>query len=470
MAVPLLNWSKSIRDLSLEKSDDSDRRGFSKARTIVIYWGFLVVVGLASVLVLITVPETASGTKTGYTSFMGTALDEFVSCTIPGPGPANTTFVDHKLHLVAENGTRIAPIISKEWAANYSCSNPCGAIAMNQRTAIFRQPDDYELASDRSLAKVILIANFTSTRDRLAANFQLVVRKGVLFVLPYVISQGIWASAFGRRSPTQTRDALYLFLRDGHAHGKYPTPNRVGLHPRRKIMAKLLALCTYFWTLFVTIISMPVLFVTILAVESYLHGLPESAALTSIDSWSQWAGAGLVLVAALISQFHNRAVAAIRAGSLKKSLLGLKKSSARGAKHLSLPIWTWMCETPSFEWKSFWDFWQDADNAVWFDRHGRRLIQPINADQMRAVHTVGSLPLDLNTVLPRTSWLVHQKATAGSGTQPLTAINNVGSLNASTSTLSTSLQEPVAPALVSRPTEIRITVLPETQATTRPSS
>lgn len=244
MAVPLLNWSKSIRDLSLEKNDEGSRSGFSKARTIVIYWGFLVVVGLTSVLILISVSETSTGAGAGYTTFVGTALDEYISCTIPGPEPANTTFANHKLNIYAENGTRIAPVISNEWAAKYSCSDPCAAIATKKGTAIFRQSDDYELASDRSLSKIVLIENVTSAKDRLAADFQLIVRKAVVFVLPYVVSQGIWASAFGRRSPTQTRDALYLFLRNGHVPGRHLTTSRIGLHPRRKLMAKMIALCT----------------------------------------------------------------------------------------------------------------------------------------------------------------------------------------------------------------------------------
>jgi hypothetical protein len=453
MAVPLLNWSKSIRDLSLEQNDSTGRGGFSKARTIIVYWGFLVVIGLVSVLVIIAVPDNSLG----HQMWIGEPRNIPLSCTVMSSASANATFPPPELRQTDPiTGANMGPVIDQDWASEHNCYDPCPAMAAATGPATFRQADDYQLIAVRTLVKLGDIDGQTTDKDRLAVNFQQFIRFAAVFVLPYIICQGMWAIAFGRRSPSQTRDALYIYLRDGGKPASHQHKPRFDAHPNRKRIAKILALCTYAWALFVTVISMPVLFLTILALETYINTLPETAALTSIDSWSTWAGTTLVLLAALISKFHNRAIGALRSGSPRIVFSRIRKSLTRGAKHITIPIWNWMLETPSFEWRSLRAFLHDTDSAVWFDRHGRRMAPPIGADQLRAVHAAGSLPLDLSTVVPRSSssWLIKQKASASSAVQPSVSADSVGNADASATSLSQETDTALPQDQQRTPTEI----------------
>jgi hypothetical protein len=194
MAVPLLNWSKSIRDLSLDKGDQKGQHSFSAARTIIVYWGFLVVTGLVSILVLI---EASDPTKLGYSTLIETKTDEMVACAKLDAGSANSTFPPPLLaSYYRTNNSLVGPIIDFDWAQEHHCSNPCASMATNKGLAAFRQADDYQLASLRSLIKVFEVPKHATQQDRLAADFQYFVERWAIFVLPYVISQGIWATAF----------------------------------------------------------------------------------------------------------------------------------------------------------------------------------------------------------------------------------------------------------------------------------
>jgi hypothetical protein len=414
LAVPLLNWSKSIRDLSIGKKDDSGKSEFSKARTIIVYWGLLVVLGLFSVMVLL---ESSHPQKLGFYSMMGSLGGETISCVMKSSPSqyANLTFDPPLLQYnYNQDGLNLSvPLIDAAWANAHGCSTPCKALASTLGPAIFRQADDYQLVSLSQVVKAFEVPGRISGEERLTNRFQSFVLVWSIFVIPYIILQGVMAAAFGRRTPTQARDALYIFVRDGRRpQGSLPPANS-GVRPHRKLLAKWLALATYAWALFVTIICVPVLILSMFATESYLFGLPQSESATSIGSWSPWAGTALVLIAALISKFHNRFVAAIRgiwgAQSFRDIARGFHKSSLRGVKHLSLPILQFLYATPTFEWKSFRRFWHDADSAIWFNRHGRLLTPPLGPDQMRAVQTVGSLPVNLSTVVPRRSWLIVDK-------------------------------------------------------------
>lgn len=200
-----------------------------------MYWGFLVVTGLISVMVLIEAPVPQ---KVGYAAFLESTTDGMVSCTKISSSSPNSTFPPPALNLFSRNDAYFWPVIDADWAHEHHCSSPCISMATTRGPAIFRQADDYQLATKRSLIKLYDVPEFISSKDRLAASFQLFIRQWSIFVLPYVVSQGVWAAAFGRRSPTQTRDALYIFLRHGGKPVAHQSTAQISIHPRRKLIAK----------------------------------------------------------------------------------------------------------------------------------------------------------------------------------------------------------------------------------------
>ncbi len=210
LAVPLLNWSKSIRDLGMVKGDDdSEKNDFSKARTIIVYWGFLIITGLFSVMAL---AEDRNPKALGYYSLLQSLGGETISCVISGP-PAqfdslNFTALAIK-NTVQQNGTIITfPTVDAKWADMHGCSTPCTALASKLGSAIFRSASDYQLATREQIDVIYSVPGKVTNSELLASWFQTIILKFSLFVIPYVILQGIFAATFGRRSPTQTRDAL----------------------------------------------------------------------------------------------------------------------------------------------------------------------------------------------------------------------------------------------------------------------
>lgn len=398
ITVPLLNWSRSLRDLSLKKrSDDNDdhddEQDFSRARSIVIYWGFLVAVGLFSALVLIVgatngilfdifhVVHNAS-----ISCVQSGSPSEFDSLEFEGLFNITSTFI--------KNGTTVEfPVIYKEWMTTYGCSNPCGYIP---RPAIFRSIDEYTLMTFAEFTNQLNVAGYQSSRDRLNSDFQNLVVVWSRFVFPFIIVQGIWTAIFGRRSPTQIRDTVYLFLRD-----RRPLRS-LGVNPR-KLVAKLVALSVYLWALFVTIICLPVLIITIVAVETWLHRVPQAESANHIGAWSPWAGTALALIAVFIGRYERPFVNLLhRLRNGEQSWHDFRQrsghSAANGFRRFRVPIVTFLFHTPSSEWQSFYAFWKDADSAKYYNRHGKlreSLGQPRHA---------ATMPAEMTTIVPRKSW------------------------------------------------------------------
>jgi hypothetical protein len=332
-----------------------------------------------------------------------------ISCVI-GSTPeqySNLTFSDTLLvhHITLSDGTDVEiPLIDADWAYDHGCLSPCQT---KPDPAIFRTPGDYQLLTVNQLSHIELIQNVTTGTERLASKYRSFVLTWSTFTIPFIIVQGFWVAAFGRRSPTQIRDALYILLRDLKIPRDYQPRVRKGINPRRKLAAKWLALLMYAWSLFVTIFCIPILTLTILAAEAYIDGIPASEALTHVGSWSPWAGTVLVLLAAMISKFHRRIVESLfgkhRKSSWRDVVHSIWASANRGFKHIKLPVLTALTTTPASEWECFRHFWEDADNAEYYNRHGK--ILPARLDEPRVLDNRSqTLPAELSRIKPRKTW------------------------------------------------------------------
>jgi hypothetical protein len=406
ITVPLLNWSRSLRDLTIEKSGEEDADGkeeFSKSRAIIVYWGFLIIIGSLSLDIGLEVTSRVgfwnlvSPTSTEMTCVMHSNPAQYSNLTF------NSTPLVHKITLA--NGTALqVPLIDADWAAAHGCLSPCQAIL---DCAIFRTPDDYQLLTVDELSRVDIISGVTTETEQLASNFESFVLTWSQFTLPFVLLQGIWAAAFGRRSPSQIRDVLYILLRDLKIPRDCQPHVRTDTSSHWKMAAKWLALIVYAWSLFVTVFCIPILALTILAAEAYIYGLPQSDSLIHVGSWAPWAGTVLVLLAALISKFHHRVVEALFGRRRKTSWYdighSIMASVGRGFKHLNLPIWLFFTTTPAMEWKSFRHFWKDPNNAEYYNRHGKVLPAPLGQPQKLNTRSK-TLPTQLTGLVTRKSW------------------------------------------------------------------
>jgi len=402
ITIPLLNWSKSLRKLYLDKarSDDEGERDFSRARTIIIYWGFLVTIGLFSVLFLVV------GLAYGK-FFDGTypVLDATISCLLSGP-PSNFSSLQFKrlpFNLTSTFKSNQSfvnfPAINLEWAAEHGCSNPCQSVPDR---AIFRSADDYTLMSGDAMRIGMYIENTLTKKERSLLDFEYFVRSWSCFIFPYVILQGFWTAAFGRRSPVQTRDALYIYIRDLHIMQKRS-------RPFRRITAKTIALTAYLWGVFVTIICIPITIVTIVAVETYLNHIPESETLAHIDSWAPWAGASLALVAALIGRYERPVMELAHRVHTKQSSwrdVGqrIRNHARERFKSFQLPVINFFVTTSADEWRSFRSFWADADTAKRSNRHGRTL-EALPNQTITPLRHAATMPVTMSKIVPRkSSW------------------------------------------------------------------
>jgi hypothetical protein len=78
-------------------------------------------------------------------------------------------------------------------------------------------------------------------------------------------------------------------------------------------------------------------------------------------------------------------------------------SAGRGFKHLRLPIWIFFTTTPVTEWRSFRSFWKDANNAEYYNRHGKILPAPLGEPQKLDTRSK-TLPTNLTGLVARKSW------------------------------------------------------------------
>jgi hypothetical protein len=331
ITVPLLNWSSTLRKLGAQadrtivrpdppttptsqylytpktyaerraarSARHAEAQGNSSTRTIVIYWTFLVTVGmLATTMVTVICPtilgRNPSASATCQNLRVGNApITVAVENVICAPGTDTT--VDY---------------IDTAYVYYNNCTNPC---AEPGNKALFRRLRSLMLL-DRTQARRSFGNSydyFGSTRtgtEKRQSRFAGGVHIALLFGFPYVLLQGLWAACFGRREPAEVRDLLFLAF----TSPKILKHIKPSWHRFWRGLIKWYAWIVYLLAVLIVLVCAPLFIMCIVANEFILWLDPSEEEPYFIGQWMPWAVVGLVLVAALIGSYHHSVVVIIR--------------------------------------------------------------------------------------------------------------------------------------------------------------
>ena len=188
-------------------------------------------------------------------------------------------------------------ILTAEFILENNCADPCTASNPSDGGALFRSNKDLELPSTNQV-NTLLRTGHSRAQHRRQAIFDKYLTIA-LFIFPYIILQGIWTALFGRRSPHQIRDSVYLRiceLKVGHTDRG---------NQRRQRIAQVLGTLTYISALIIAVLC-PILFIlSIIVNELNLSDLPQGETYSHIGQWSPWAATAQILIAVAISLFHR---------------------------------------------------------------------------------------------------------------------------------------------------------------------
>ena len=290
ITVPLLNWSRTLRYLGVQRKNNGTIKTSQDlpTRTIIVYWGFLVTVGFLCLFVSLWNFELPISQVT-----LGGAT--ILSCT--PKGDLNLT--------VGQNPNWGDLVPNYEFITENNCIDPChGVEPRDGLSAIFRSTDDLQILTKEqvNLYYNVDLANGRGKELKFAQGYR---KYGLLF-LPYILLQGIWTACFGRRSPIQVRDKVYLLL----SQHRFFTIGRA--KQWKQWGSKHYALMIYAWAVFIYVICPPLFVINLVANEIDISLLPQQETSKHIGAWSPWAATALVLIAAFIARFHNSGVSILK--------------------------------------------------------------------------------------------------------------------------------------------------------------
>lgn len=276
MAVPLFNWSTTLRRL--------------QARPLVIYWDVLVVVAyLSSSLwnLRYDIPEgrSAVGPRSRY-----------INCELDPGAPAS-----------------LPQVLDPQWLAAHRCNNSCDSVGYIP----FRSSD-----SAFAFAYLGTIPAWFAATPRLERLLD-------VWIIPVIVLQGYYTCLVGRSSPAQLRNQLFLTIccRD---RGKS------WARALQNFTAKYLAIVVYLISLSMLLISPPTSIINLVLRELHFRQAPwmlESESPTMLGQWSPWVSAGLALLGAVIVRYHDRWMEVLQASFSAFTLYLLRWTSENGARH-----------------------------------------------------------------------------------------------------------------------------------------
>ena len=243
-AVPLLNWSSTLRNLHTVS-------GTSSIRTILISWISLVTVGLLCVLVSIE-------TWAPYHWY-----------PYELPGVENVTYKPNgEFNLSAGHSSMWKKeflVVDIEFIQGNQCSDPCSASTSpnprfrNDSDLIGLKMKDYELFYS-------YYTTLDESRDSRGIRFLGPITQGI-WCISCIVTQGIWCVCFESRSPLQVRNLFYVFFR---------TLKIGGSNAGKKMIAKYIAVLAQLWAILI-LVSCPVVFIfNIVTIEMFISFYHES--------------------------------------------------------------------------------------------------------------------------------------------------------------------------------------------------
>ena len=375
IAVPLVNWSSTLRNLG---SQDNDRPG---TRLIIIYWAILVNLGFALCFWKLWLSE-------GLVTINVTTVRS-IFCVPP-------TSIVHTVGQGLSLSTPFPPFqLDADWINDNGCMDPCAHGSFVWPAAIFRSLSDLQMPSRDEVHNILRVMHDTEF-------YSLYLKIGAAMCF-FALHQSIWAIYFGRRSPRQCRRVIYFFLRNSKIESRFrrTTSSRGGAKWQKRL-AKYIAIIAYLWAVLSTVLSVVLFVFNVIAMELLLSYFPQSETAKHVGAWSPWAATGLILAAALISKIPHRPFQAMtkfsfqtlkRIGALVGSGVDSAKQSVSrqetSKQHQPAPTNLethgpigkakpeWLSALPKSirkavascgdtirdEWRSLVDFWRDADGT-----------------------------------------------------------------------------------------------------------
>lgn len=293
LTVPMINWSKTLRNLGADHERDSN------SRTIIIYWGFLVSIGFLCIFV-------ANFDNSVPFSIYSLSVNATTTCVPPG-GKMN--------YSAGQNPVWDILRLDSDFLERNNCPDPCSGNQLANpftyepvQSAIFRSSTE---AQALSMQDINYILRRPQKQTRSQEFFLFYVGYG-LWVLPYILTQGIWAVSFGRRSPREVRDLVYFWLRRRkvpYLTSDWAQQRNFRAHPRavriQRAASWFQALLVYLWAIFVTAICLPLLVIDVIASEIELAHVPQSESADHVGAWAPYAATGLVLFAAAVARYQD---------------------------------------------------------------------------------------------------------------------------------------------------------------------
>ena len=285
ITVPLINWSSTLRRLG---SRDGDNSG---ARTIIIYWGLLVLVGLITVVVTFW-------NQTYYGSNFSTLNP--LTCNPP----------DAQMNYTAgQNLSSHGFSVNTEWIHQNRCADPCQSSSFLWSPTIFRSYSQLQLLT---ATEVVLLNSYMAVPSTFSGFFTFFYAYGLFgtIVGSFVFLEGIWALCFGRKTPRQARDIVYSFIVN-LSNDAVAISSQIDGTAGRSIQrraAKYIAIFAYFWAVIATVLSALLFLANVIIMELVLAYLPQSESAINVGAWSPWTNTGLVVFAAFVGKFNDRLV------------------------------------------------------------------------------------------------------------------------------------------------------------------
>ncbi|MCJ1397560.1 hypothetical protein MMC11_000754 [Xylographa trunciseda] len=221
-------------------------------------------------------------------------------------------------YTVGQRPDWVALVVHEEFVQANNCLDPCSGAQVDPYNylpipggaAIFRDTGDSQILT---MAEVDYLSGDGLSKSQ-SRNLHFVVFyvQWGLLVFPYILLQGMYAASFGRKSPREVRDMLYLYFRDRqmpYFTSPWAKQRSIAGYTRAKRIQRWLSqyfcLTMYLWAIFVTVLCAPLLVANIVASEIVLDHVAQSESAIHIGAWAPWAATGLVLFAAGVARFQT---------------------------------------------------------------------------------------------------------------------------------------------------------------------
>ena len=313
--VPLMNWSRTVRYLGSPINVKADLRAIETtlsrdgeesprtkkmdfgARIIIMYWGFLVLLGFICSFIAIynksywwfvhwiSIPTS----QDGHTR-------SIVCAPLSGQLDTSLAYLDGSDN--REECTSF--VLSHEFIRNNQCTNPCSTPRIGR--TIFRDITGLRTANLAEMNFILTWSMSINTSMRANVWHITAISVSVRYVwryVPLILAQGIWATSLGRRSPSEARNLVYAMVYNLRLLAKRKVP-------LNRWAAYWSAMFTHLAALMVFALCPPLFLLAILAAELFLWHLPESESSISIGAWGPLASTALVLSGAFIARYHHK--------------------------------------------------------------------------------------------------------------------------------------------------------------------